>query len=210
MLSIAQNHFEIVFSSMSGATVVTLRGPETMASDADCPADCEWLGIRFTLGTFMPRLLPGVLRDRSDANLPGATPHSFWYEGSALQHPTFENADTFVNRLVRRGLIAHDGLVDSTLRGNVSELSLRTAQRHFQRATGITSRTARKIEQARHAARLIVGGMPIADVTHQAGYFDQPHLTRSLTHLIGQTPADIARGGRQLSFLYDPSSARER
>jgi hypothetical protein len=35
-----------------------------------------------------------------------------------------------------------------------------------------------------------------------AGYFDQPHLTRSLKYLIGQTPAEIARVTRQLSFLY--------
>jgi dihydrofolate reductase len=37
---------------------------------------------------------------------------------------------------------------------------------------------------------------------YQAGYFDQPHLIRSLTRRIGQTPAEVVRGHRQLSFLY--------
>jgi AraC-like DNA-binding protein len=42
----------------------------------------------------------------------------------------------------------------------------------------------------------------ILDAVHEAGYFDQAHLTRSLKRLIGQTPGQIARGETQLSFLY--------
>jgi hypothetical protein len=39
---------------------------------------------------------------------------------------------------------------------------------------------------------------------YAAGYFDQPHLTRSLKHFIGQTPAHMIRQSQseQLSFLY--------
>jgi AraC-like DNA-binding protein len=42
------------------------------------------------------------------------------------------------------------------------------------------------------------------DVVYEAGYFDQPHLTRALKHFIGQTPAQIMDRSRsqQLSFLY--------
>jgi AraC-like DNA-binding protein len=44
----------------------------------------------------------------------------------------------------------------------------------------------------------------ILDTLHQAGYFDQPHLTRSLKYFIGQTPAQIMHHSQpeQLSFLY--------
>ena len=49
-------------------------------------------------------------------------------------------------------------------------------------------------------------GLPILVVVQRAGYFDQSHLSRSLTRLIGQTPAQIARGERQLSFLYKTSA----
>ena len=35
---------------------------------------------------------------------------------------------------------------------------------------------------------------PIADVVFDAGYYDQPHLTRSLRELIGYTPGEVARG----------------
>jgi AraC-like DNA-binding protein len=40
---------------------------------------------------------------------------------------------------------------------------------------------------------------------HQAGYYDQAHLTRSLKRLIGQTPARIQRQEGQLSLLYKTS-----
>jgi AraC-like DNA-binding protein len=46
-------------------------------------------------------------------------------------------------------------------------------------------------------------GVPIVDAAHEAGYFDQPHLTRSFKRLIGQTPSNVRQdGSQQLSFLY--------
>ena len=53
-----------------------------------------------------------------------------------------------------------------------------------------------------HATNLLTQGISILDTVHEAGYFDQAHLTRSLKHFIGQTPARIIRGDTQLSFLY--------
>jgi AraC-like DNA-binding protein len=59
----------------------------------------------------------------------------------------------------------------------------------------------RQIERARHAVHLLRSGTSILDVVQEAGYFDQAHLTRSLTHLIGQTPLKLQRHESQLSFL---------
>lgn len=73
---------------------------------------------------------------------------------------------------------------------------------HFLRATGMTYSTWRQIERARHATNLLREGVSILDTAYQAGYFDQSHLTRSLTQRIGQTPAEIIRGHQQLSLLY--------
>jgi Helix-turn-helix domain len=201
-LSIAASHFEMAVTRHAGKTFLTLRGPETKATRADCPADGEWLGIRFTLGTFIPALLPGNLLDRRDVTLPGASKHAFWLKGSAWEYPDFENADVFVARLARKGVIARDAIVDAVLHHHPQTLSLRSTQRHFLRATGMTFSTWRQIERARHATNLLREGVSILDTVDQAGYFDQPHLTRSLTLRIGQTPAEIIRGSRQLSFLY--------
>ena len=201
-LSVAASHFEMAVTRLQGRTFITLRGPETAATAADCPADGEWLGIRFTLGTFMPQLMPGTLRDRHDVTLPAATTHGFWLNGSAFDYPDFENADTFVHRLVRQGLIAHDGMVASTLNGHRDARTRRSAQRHFLQATGITYSTVRQIERARYATNLLRQGVSILDTVYEAGYFDQAHLTKSLKHRIGQTPLEVMRGTQQLSFLY--------
>jgi methylphosphotriester-DNA--protein-cysteine methyltransferase len=107
-----------------------------------------------------------------------------------------------VARLVRKGVIARDAIVDAVVQNRRPTLSLRSTQRHFLRATGMTFSTWRQIERARHATNLLRDGVSILDTVHQAGYFDQPHLTRSLTRQIGQTPAEIIRGHHQLSFLY--------
>jgi AraC-like DNA-binding protein len=201
-LSIAANHFEMAVTRHRGKTFITLRGPETHATSCDCPAEGEWLGIRFKLGAFMPDLLPGDLRDRQDLTLPDATHRSFWLDGSAWDYPNFENADTFVKRLVHKGLIARDPAIDAVLQGHQSALSLRSAQRHFLRATGLTHATVRQIDRARHATILLQQGVPILDTVYATRYFDQAHLTRSLKYRIGQTPAEIRRGERQLSLLY--------
>jgi methylphosphotriester-DNA--protein-cysteine methyltransferase len=79
-----------------------------------------------------------------------------------------------------------------------------TIQRRFLRATGVTQATVRQIERARYATLLLQQGTSILDATYEAGYFDQPHLTRSLKHFIGQTPAQIQEKSRpeQMPFLY--------
>jgi AraC-like DNA-binding protein len=201
-LSVAASHVEMVVTRHKGKTFLTLRGPETKATTADCPADGEWLGIQFTLGTFLPALLPGNLSDRRDVTLPGASTHAFWLNGSAWEYPGFENADVFVSRLIRRGVIARDPIVDAVMHKRSQTLSLRSAQRHFLRATGMTCSTWVQIERARYATNLLREGVSILDTVHRAGYFDQPHLTRSLRRRIGQTPTEIIRGDQQLSLLY--------
>src|SRR3954447_375526 len=58
-ISVAASHFEMVLTRVRGKNFLTLRGPETKATDLDCPAEGEWLAVRFKLGTFMPQLPPG-------------------------------------------------------------------------------------------------------------------------------------------------------
>lgn len=193
----------MVVTRHEGKTFLTVRGPETKATMADCPANGEWFGIHFKLGTFMPLLPSGQLLDRNDLTLPDASGRSFYLNGSAWEYPTFEHAETFVNRLVKQGLIATDPCVEAALRGQPKPLSQRTEQRHFLRVTGMTQTTINQIARARHATNLLKRGVPILQVAYDAGYYDQAHLTRSLKYFIGQTPAEITRGEEQLSFLYN-------
>src|SRR5262245_65702974 len=107
----------MVVTRHKGKSTLTVRGPETKATAIDCPAEGEWLGIRFRLGTFMPQLPVANLLDRQDVTLPGATGRSFWLNRSAWEYPEFENAEAFVARLLKRGLIARDPAVEDALRG---------------------------------------------------------------------------------------------
>jgi hypothetical protein len=207
-LSVAAETSEIVVTRLHGQMFITIRGPEMKATTAECPGEGDWVGIRFKAGSFFPAFLPATVRDRKDANLPSATKRSFWLEGSAWEYPTFENADTFVARLVKKGVLVRDRAVDAIVRGEPEALSLRSAQRHFARATGLTHATYRKIHRARFATNLLLDGVPILDVVELAGYCDQPHLTRSLKVLIGQTPAEIMQEKTQLSYLYKTELSR--
>lgn len=207
-LSVASSHWEMVVTRHRGKTTLTVRGPETKVTAIDCPAEGEWLGVRFKLGTFMPQLPVANLLDRKDVTLPEAGGRSFWLNGSAWEYPDFENAEAFVERLVKDSVIARDSAVEAALRGDRQALSLRSAQRHFLQATGMTHSTFRQIERARYATNLLKQGVSILDTVHEAGFFDQAHLTRSLKRLIGQTPAKIMRREEQLSFLYKTTPVR--
>jgi len=88
----------MLITTFNSKTMITARGPETKASEADFPADAEFIGITFKLGTFMSHLPLKTLLDRQDATLPEASSNSFWLHGSAWELPTLENADVFVDR----------------------------------------------------------------------------------------------------------------
>jgi AraC-like DNA-binding protein len=171
---------------------VSIWGPMTKTTPIPHVEGQEWLGIRFKLGTFMPHLPADKLVNQG-ITLPRARCNSFWLSSSTWETPNYENAETFVNRLIREGLLYRDTVVEASLQGHSQDISSRTLQRRFQRVTGLTQRTVRAIERARQAVSLLRSGMPILDVVYQTGYADQQTMTKSLKHLIGLTPAQIAR-----------------
>jgi hypothetical protein len=133
--SIAAVHWELVVTKYRGKTTMTLRGPETKATRADFPAEAEWFGIDFKLGAFMPHLPPGNVVNLKDIRLPEVTSTSFWLHSSAWEFPSYENADTFVDRLVRQGLLIHDPVVQAALQGHPQDISVRSVQYHFLHST---------------------------------------------------------------------------
>lgn len=203
-LSIAASRCELVVSRLRGKITVTVRGPETRATPmGDCPGDGEWIGILLKLGTFLPHLPTATLVD-TGVDLPIVARTSFSLFGSVWQLPDYDNADTFVDWLVRKGELARDPVIDAALQGHLKDSDSSTMQRHFRRSTGLTQSAVRQIERARYATHLLQQGVSILDTVLEAGYFDQPHLTRSLKSLIGQTPAQILQKSRpeQMPFLY--------
>jgi hypothetical protein len=181
----------MVVTKQKGKITFSIRGPETKASPAPIPKDAEFTGIIFQQGAFMPHIPKRELVNDA-VHLSGTSGNSFWLQGATWEIPSFENADIFVNRLIRREMLVQDQVVDDVLRGRTQDLSLRSLQRRFLHATGLTYKAIQQIERARHALALLQSGIPIPETAYRAGYFDQPHLTRSLKLFAGQTPAQIA------------------
>lgn len=193
-ISVAVPHWEMVVTRQESGAWLSVRGPETRATTAPVPADAEIFGIQFSLGTFMPALPMRRLVDGS-LTLPVTSGRSFWFHGSAWELPGPDDADAFVDRLVRAGLLVHDPVAAAAVVDDVDGLSTRSVERRVARATGLTRGAIRQMQRAELAVGLLGRGLSPLQVAERAGYADQPHLTRSLKRFVGQTPAHIAAAG---------------
>jgi AraC-like DNA-binding protein len=190
-ISVARSHWAMVVTRQSRAPQLTIRGPETKATIVPIPKDAEFLVIWFSHGTYMPRLPLVALTDRS-VDLPTVSSSKFLLDGSAWEFPGPDDADAFVAKLVRHGLLVRDPIAVAALQGDVSGLSQRSVERRVSRATGLTQGAIRQIERAEQAVELLGRGVPVVETVSETGYADQAHLTRSLKRFMGQTPSQIA------------------
>jgi hypothetical protein len=188
-------HWHLVFVRHGGRSHAIVVGPLTTAGIASWGEGAEIMWIKFKLGAFMPRFPFGMLRDKETILPEAARRNSFWLNDSAWRFPDYENAEAFVNRLVRQDVLVRDPVVDAVLQGHPQAISPRTVRHHFLRATGLTRGHIRQAERANMAAALLQQGSSILDTVFEAGYFDQSHLTRSLKHFIGYTPAQLILPG---------------
>ncbi|WP_327086981.1 helix-turn-helix domain-containing protein [Nonomuraea sp. NBC_01738] len=203
MTSVATANWDLVFWEHRGQVSASVQGPESRSSEAPVPEDATFFGVVFSLGTWMPHLPVNRLVDGS-AELHGTTRRSVWLKGTTWRRPRYDNAEEFVRRLVREGIVERDPVVAAALDGAPPGLSSRTLQRRFAAATGLTQGAIQRIERVRQAAIMLREGLPAQDVIHRLGYFDQPHLARSLTRYVGRTATQLGERDpvRPLSLLY--------
>jgi AraC-like DNA-binding protein len=194
-ISVAARHWQMVVTTQREVAHLTVRGPETRATVTAIPADAEFFGITLSLGTFVPAIPLARLVDRA-VTLPAASGRSVWLDGAPWEIPTPANADVFVDRLVRDGVLVRDPVVAESLQADVDGMSTRTLQRRVARATGLTRRTIRQIARAENAVTALERGISPHDAGVLFGYADQSHLIRSLKRFIGQTPAHVANSSR--------------
>jgi methylphosphotriester-DNA--protein-cysteine methyltransferase len=132
--------------------------------------------------------------------LPVNGDRSFTMNGVDVPLSGYEDAEAVVHRLTSVGMLDSDPAVEAAWNGSAPPVSHRSLQRRFRCVTGMSHRTARQIERASEALRLLQRGVSILDTVDELGYSDQAHLTRSLRRWTGQTPAQVARE-RQSSTL---------
>jgi hypothetical protein len=204
MTSVATSHWELVFWEQYGRVHAAVGGPETAASAALVPDEASSFGITFSHGTSMPHLPVPLLVDEH-LECPHVTATGFVLRGEEWTLPHFDNAEVFVNRLVREGVLQRDPLVPDAIGGELLPMiGARSVQRRVAAATGLTQGAIRQIERARQAAILLGEGVAPLDVVHRVGYYDQPHLARSLTRFVGRTATQLRRrdSPEPLSLLY--------
>ena len=186
----AEINWHMVFVKHPGGSQALVVGPLTTSGVASWGEGAEILWIQFKLGVFMPHFPTKNYRN-GEQILPDASSERFWLKGAARQVPDFENVEVFIDRLVHEEDLVRDPVVSAALQDQPLDMSARTVRHRFLQATGQTQSHIRQYERAIKAASLLRHGVSILDTVFEAGYFDQPHLTRSLKQFLGYTPAQI-------------------
>jgi len=193
MTAVASETWGLVFCCQHGTAHADIVGPESRTSTAPVPQEATFVGIQFSVGTSL-RLADTASLVDTQISLPDVTPRSFWLDGRRWQTPAADDAELFVDRLARDGVVVRDPVVDGVLRGDPSTLSPRTVERRFRAATGLTRGAVAQIERARTAAMMLAGASPVHDVVQQLGYYDEPHLGRMLRRYVGRSPMQLRAG----------------
>jgi len=186
----AEINWHMVFVKHPGGSQALVVGPLTTSGVATWGGGAEILWIQFKLGVFMPHFPTKNYRN-GEQILPDASSERFWLKGAARQVPDFENVEVFIDRLVHEEDLVRDPVVNAALQDEPLDMSPRTVRHRFLQATGQTQSHIRQYERAIKAASLLRHGVSILDTVFEAGYFDQPHLTRSLKQFLGYTPSQI-------------------
>ena len=191
--AVAGEFWGVAFTRQAaGSTVATIAGPTTKAVELDYHAgDAHW-GVEFEVHVSWRGLEKGPLIGRL-IDLPV---EDGWCEIAGVRIPVPDPGDleSFVDRLVARGVLVADHDVYTALGGADPHWSPRTMQRRFRTTTGLGRKQIHQIRRAREAYAMLQQGVRPADVAVRAGYADQPHLTRALRVLSGRTPAEILGG----------------
>jgi hypothetical protein len=187
-------NWAIVVIKHHGQPQVLHTGTVTKAVPLRFEKDDEYIGISFKPSAFLP-YLPAKQLVNTGMFLPQLNKQRFWLGNNAWEIPTFDNAETFVNKLVNHGLLAANEIVETVLEDLPTFYSTRSIQRHFLQTTGITLKYFRQIQRARQASVLLQKGNTPLEAALATGYYDQSHMTNSLKKIIGKTPNEIIQAG---------------
>jgi AraC-like DNA-binding protein len=187
----ARGSWDFIFVKNHNGLATMMIGPSKMATVSEYSEDeAEYFGIKLTPGFFPTHLNANVMLhavQQLETRKSGVK-----IRDARIEIPTFDTAELFVDKLLQQTIFDTDLLVQSQLhQSEDSNISQRTIQRRFARSTGISKSHFQRIDQATLAQTLLLAGSSIADVAYQAGYYDQPHLIRSLKALKGFTPSQI-------------------
>lgn len=181
--------WDLVFIRDARGTHAIRTGLTTRAVELRHNGNEEILAISFRASVKLAAVDPVASLDQG--YLLQGDRRRFWVAGEVHEIPTFQNADVFVERLIKRGLLQANPAIQSILDGEPIAVSARTLQRQFKLTTGMTHKRFTMIERARLAAASLRKGEAAQNVVHALGFYDQAHLINSLREIVGLTPSQL-------------------
>jgi hypothetical protein len=172
---------------LKGKPQVLLSGPGTETANVSYQAGNISFGVQFRHGTVFKHI-PVAEMVNVTKQLPMPTDDTFVLCDITWKFPTYEHIDLFLSGLSEHGLLTTNTVVRDVLENKTVNMSLRSIQRHFAVAVGLSPRQVKQIISSRKAVRLLLQGVPIAEVAYQLNYADQAHMTRMLKRYTGYTP----------------------
>lgn len=188
--------WDILVITCQGETQVILTGTITQPIPLAFPPGTEVMNITFKPNTFLP-CFPAQKMLNQGLELRKAGKNKIWLGSDAVEVPTFDTAEDFVDKLCQIGAMKNDKLVGSILSGRPMAASERSVQRHFMQTTGLTLKYVQQVQRAQLAVDMLKQGQRIVDVAHALGFTDQAHMTKSLKGIMGLTPAAILQHAQQ-------------
>jgi AraC-like DNA-binding protein len=194
----------------TGAELI-VAGPATRAVLPQLPPGEPKLGVRFRVGAAGAALgLPaGELLDRSPTLGEISADGDEWAERVADASGARDRLGVLVELVAAR--LAHAPAVDPLVRAAVLDLSRprtritrlcerlalseRQLRRRFESAVGYSPRTLARVLRLQRFLALAGQGRGLAWLATEAGYADQPHLTRDCARLAGLPAAALLATG---------------
>jgi len=172
-----------------GSLSVELYGPSLHPRVLQGHAGEEYWGIEFKAYVALAVMSKGGILN-TNALLP-VVDTSFLIGDQRYAIPIYSELERFAQQLQEDRVIMADQRIDRALQGDDAGFSERSRQRYFKSVTGLTKKQIEQLQRARHAYYLLQTGSSLPQAAMVAGYADQPHMTRSLKLLRGETPAQI-------------------
>jgi hypothetical protein len=146
--------------------------------------------VSFAAGTYLPWLKGASFTDNF-VMLPMVDDTHFQLAGHTFPWPTFSNIEELIGQMTKLGVLASNSIVDGILKDAPKATSKRSVERHFKATTGLTPKKLADIRRAQQAVRILKAGESPSIAAIEAGYYDQPHMSRSLKRLMDSLPSDV-------------------
>lgn len=180
----------IVLIQKDGTQGMMLTGQASKTTMVPYEAGTRSVVISFAAGACIPQMPGASMLDLVEL-LPNTDDSHFALLGFTFEIPTYDTAENLVIEMERCGLLAMDEVVAAVLQGTPKAMSSRTMQRHFIQATGLTYKALEQIHRAQKAVTLIQRGASASNAAANAGFSDQPHLSKSLKRIMRSYPSNV-------------------